>query len=92
MLAIGVEPPAGRDPTPRYHGDVFRNPAMPMSLAADAVQPFPDTPTIRRRDAVVPGSWPEGTLPLLARLYASRGAVHRSWRSRNWAICTRPSC
>ena len=38
---------------------------MPMSLAADAVQPFPDTPTIRRRDAVAPGSWPEGTLPLL---------------------------
>ncbi len=29
---------------------------------------------IRRRDAVVPGGWPEGTLPLLARLYASRGA------------------
>lgn len=63
-----------RDPTPRYHGDVFRNPAMPMSLAADAAQPSSDTPMIRRRDAVVPGSWPDGTLPLLARLYASRGA------------------
>ena len=74
MLAIGVEPPAGRDPTPRYHGDVFRNPAMPMSLAADAAHSSSDTPMIRRRDAVVPGSWPEGTLPLLARLYASRGA------------------
>ncbi|HGM5451127.1 TPA: DHH family phosphoesterase, partial [Stenotrophomonas maltophilia] len=45
-----------------------------MSLAADAAQPSSDTPMIRRRDAVVPGSWPDGTLPLLARLYASRGA------------------
>ncbi|KAG1196543.1 hypothetical protein G6F35_012962 [Rhizopus arrhizus] len=47
---------------------------MPMSLAADAVQPSTDTVTIRRRDAVAPGNWPDGTLPLLARLYASRDA------------------
>ncbi|MDW7602317.1 DHH family phosphoesterase, partial [Stenotrophomonas maltophilia] len=45
-----------------------------MSLAADAAQPASDAPTIRRRDAVIPGNWPDGTLPLLARLYASRGA------------------
>jgi len=52
----------------RYHADVLRNPALPMSLAADAV------PVIRRRDAVEVVPWPDGTLPLLARLYASRGA------------------
>lgn len=37
-----------------------------MSLAA---------PTLRRRESVVPGPWRDGTLPLLARLYASRGAA-----------------
>lgn len=47
---------------------------MPMSLAADAAQPTSDVPMIRRRDTVLPGAWPDGTLPLLARLYAARGA------------------
>ncbi|WMJ71521.1 single-stranded-DNA-specific exonuclease RecJ [Stenotrophomonas sp. 24(2023)] len=45
-----------------------------MSLAA-AAQPLSDTPVIRRRDAGTPVDWPDDTLPLLARLYASRGAA-----------------
>lgn len=45
-----------------------------MSVAAHAVQPSSDTPTIQRREPVLPGLWPDDTLPLLARLYASRGA------------------
>ncbi|KAF1017284.1 MAG: Single-stranded-DNA-specific exonuclease RecJ [Stenotrophomonas maltophilia] len=45
-----------------------------MSLAADAL-PVSDTPMIRRREPVPPGPWPDDTLPLLARLYANRGAT-----------------
>ncbi len=48
---------------------------MPMSLAADAALSVSDTPLIRRREQVQPGAWPDDTLPLLARLYANRGAL-----------------
>lgn len=33
------------------------------------------TPRIRRRPVAPPGDWPDSTLPLLQRIYASRGAV-----------------
>ncbi len=46
-----------------------------MSLAAATASSFPETPLIRRRDPVTTAPWPDGTLPLLARLYASRGAT-----------------
>ncbi len=71
---MGIPQGLTPSPAPRYHGDVFRNPAMPMSLAADAALPVSDTPMILRREPVQPGAWPDDTLPLLARLYASRGA------------------
>ncbi|WP_312710240.1 single-stranded-DNA-specific exonuclease RecJ [Stenotrophomonas sp.] len=46
-----------------------------MSLAADAALSVSDSPLIRRREPVQPGAWPDDTLPLLARLYANRGAL-----------------
>jgi len=47
---------------------------MPMSSAARAVQPASDALTLQRRPPAQPGPWPDDTLPLLARLYAARGA------------------
>lgn len=46
-----------------------------MSVAAASALPRSDALTIRRREPVLPGPWPDDTLPLLARLYASRGAT-----------------
>lgn len=46
-----------------------------MPLAAAAAPPSAGTLSIRRRDAVDFAPWEDGTLPLLARLYASRGAT-----------------
>ena len=52
------------------------DPATPASHAAalSGEGTMDARPTIRRREAVAFTPWPVGTLPLLSRLYASRGA------------------